>query len=249
MKSNLLSEMQQILDHEEMMNVALPIPTYLYVQRYGRDIEEEMPEISRALGQKEWFPFSTNNQQKEGNLLRHFKMELERHSGLGKEYAGSVLIELSGEEDTKELEEILDYIESQKQRLHCVYTTKMLESVPEMRRQLENHGFVRVVQGEKYDAYEQIEIFQNTLETYHFELEEEARHYITEFFRIKEWQEHEAVKIRIQNLAKEMVYSKLLGGEERKTVVTKEEVEQVLASLQEEPVKKRQIGFVLGGAA
>ena len=43
-----------------------------------------------------------------------------------------------------------------------------------VRKHLEKYGFVRVVQGEKYAASEQMEIFQNTLEAYQFQLNEEA---------------------------------------------------------------------------
>lgn len=50
------------------------------------------------------------------------------------------------------------------------------------------------------------------------------RGYAIEFFRKREWEETE------------------------KSIIIKEEVEQVLASLQSEPARKRQTGFVTGGA-
>ena len=247
MKSNLLSEIQQILEREDRMKVTLPIPHYLFVQRYGREITGDMQEIAALFGQKEWFSFDTNRQQKDGKLLSYFKMELDRHAGLGREYTGSILIELSGEEDEKELEELFHYIDSHKERLYCIYTMKVSEEVKTVRKHLEQYGFVRVVQGEKYDAYEQIEIFQDTLESYQFQLNEEAEHYVTEFFRKREWEETDAVKKRIENIAKELVYGNLIKEETEKSIITKEEVEQVLISLQGEPAKKRQIGFVIGG--
>jgi len=204
-------------------------------------------EIAELFGQKEWFVFDATKQPNDGKLLSHFKMELDKHAGLGREYTGSILIELSGEEDEKELEELFHYIDSHKERLRCIYTMKVAEEAKMVRKHLEKYGFVRVVQGEKYDAYEQIEIFQDTLELYRFQLNEEAEHYVTEFFRKREWEETDVVKMRIENIAKELVYGSLIREEAEKNIITKEEVEEVLASLQSEPAGKRQIGFVIGG--
>ena len=247
MKSNLLTEIKQLFDREDLLRTTIPVPSYLFVQRYGREINDDMKEIAALFGQKEWFLFCSGNIKNEEKLLTGFKMALERHSGIGKEYTGSVLIEFSGEESEKEMEELLDYINSQKHRLHCIYTVKVSERVKNIREQLENYGFVRVVQGEAYDAYEQIEIFQNIVNEYQFQLEEEAQHYIVDFFRKQKWQETDAVKIRIQNMAKEIVYNKLMGGESENNRIKKEEVEQVFQASQTSKVQKRQIGFVIGG--
>lgn len=247
MKSSLLSEIQQILEREDRMKVTLPIPHYLFVQRYGREITDDMQKIAEMFGHKEWFDFDVARKPNDGKLLSYFKMELDRHAGLGREYIGSVLIEFSGEEDEKELKEILHYIDSQKGRLHCIYTMKVSEEVTMVRKHLEKYGFVRVVQGEKYDASEQMEIFQNTLEAYKFQLNEEAEQYVTEVFQKKEWEETDAVKKRIKNIVEELVYGNLIREETEKNIITQEEAEQVLASLQSEPAKKRQIGFVIGG--
>lgn len=247
MNSNLLAEIQQILEREDRMKVALPIPHYLFVQRYGREITDDMQKIAELFGQKEWFVFDATKQSNDGKLLSLFKMDLDRHAGLGREYTGSILIELSGEEDEKELEELFHYIDSHKERLHCIYTMKVSEEVKIVRTHLEKYGFVRVAQGERYDVNEQIEIFQDTLQAYQFQLNEKAEHYVTEFFRKREWEETDAVKMRIENIAKELVYGNLIKEETEKSIITKEEVEQVLASLQSEPARKRQIGFVIGG--
>ena len=66
-------------------------------------------------------------------------MALERHSGIGKEYTGSVLVEFSGMEEEKELEELLDYIDRQRNRLHCIYTIKASEEVKDIKEKLENY--------------------------------------------------------------------------------------------------------------
>ena len=104
MKSNLLKEIQQLFDNKEGVETTIPVPSYLFVQRYGREIHEDMKEITALFGQKEWFPFCCANIKNEEKLLTGFKMALERHSGIGKEYTGSVLVEFSGMEEEKEIE-------------------------------------------------------------------------------------------------------------------------------------------------
>ena len=251
MKNNLLTEIQRIISKEDKRKGGLPIPNYLFVQQYGRDIVEEMPQIAELFGQAQWFTFDTKSQHKEGNMLSHFKMELNRHAGIGREYSGSILVQLStSEEETeeKELEELLSYIDSQKSRLHCIYTMQAQEKVDEVKKRLENYGFVRVVYAKPYGVEEQLEIFMHALQEYHFQAGAEAKECAEVFFREKEWNASDAVKIRIENIAKEMVYSSFINEKEQGNVVQKEEAEKVFASLAKEMTKKRPIGFVIGGA-
>lgn len=247
MKSNLLNEIKQLFENRGCLQNTIPIPSYLFVQRYGREIQEEMKEIAALFGQKEWFPFCCAGIKNEEKLLTGFKMALERHSGIGKEYAGSVLVEFSGMEEEKEIEELLDYIDRQKHRLHCIYTIKASEEVKDIKEKLENFGFVRVVQGEEYKHSEQIEIFQETINMYQFRLEEKAEDYIVDFFGKLKWQEEDVVKIRIQNMAKEIVYNRLMEGGHGEKFLKKEEVEYVLHSLQSGKMQQRQIGFLMEG--
>lgn len=248
MKNNLLMEIQQILEKEDARKGSLPIPNYLFIQRYGRDIVEEMPQIAALFGQAEWFKFDAGAQQNEGNIASYFKMELNRRAGIGREYSGSILIELSTLEEEKELKELLSYIDSQKNHLHCIYTMREQETVCMVKKQLENYGFVRAIYAKPYQADEQIEIFLNTLQTYQFQADTEAKQCVEAFFREKEWNTSDAVKIRIENIAKEIVYCSFINEEVQDNIVQKEEVEQVFASLAKEMTKKRQIGFVMGGA-
>ena len=248
MKSNLLKEIQQLFEYKKEMEATIPIPSYLFVQRYGREINEDMKEIAEVFGQKEWFSFCCANSKNEEKLVNRFKMALERHSGIGKEYTGCILVEFSGMEEEKQIEELLDYIDRQKSRLHCIYTIKASEEVKDIKEQLEKYGFVRIVQGEEYETYEQIEIFRETIEMYQFQLEEDAEEYVVDFFEKQKWQEEDMVKIRIQNMAKEIVYNKLMEAGHNEKLLKKEEVQLVLHSLKSSKMQKRQIGFVMGGA-
>ena len=174
MESNWLKEIKQLLETREGTGTNIPVPSYLFVQRYGREIIEEMPEIATLFGNKSWFSFSPTGIKQEEKLLAGFQMELERNSGIGKEYTGSVLIEFSGQEEEKELEELLDYIDHHKTRLHCIYTIKAGEEVENIKSRLEDYGFVRVVKGEEYRTLEQADIFWNTIQNYQFQVEENA---------------------------------------------------------------------------
>ena len=247
MKSNLLNEMQQLFS-AECMGDTIPIPSYLFIQRYGREIQEEMQEITSLLGQKDCFFFCSVGRKSGEKLVTNFQMALERNSGIGKDYSGCILIEFSGKEEEKEIEELLDYIDSQRARLHCIYTTKTAEKVKELKELLENYGFVKVVYGEEYEVVEQMEIFEEIVTTYGFQLEEEAKEVIIDFFHKQKWEEEDRVKIRIQNMAKEIVYNRLVKEKHQDKNIKKEEVENVLHLLQESKKPKRQMGFVMGGA-
>ena len=246
MKNNLLEEIQLLFEKKKDLKRVIPVPSYLFVQRYGRQIHEHMKEIAEVFGQKDWFIFSCASVTCEEKLLSAFKMELERHSGIGKEYTGSILVEFSGEKEEKQIEDLLEYIHKQKQRIHCIYTIKVSEE-ENIKELLEKYGFVRVVRGEEYETFEQIEIFQEVIKLCQLQLEEDAEKYIVDFFEKLKWQEEDVVKIRIQNMAKEIVYNKLMENGDKEKNIKKEDVESVLHSLKVNKGMKRQIGFVRGG--
>jgi len=243
MKSNLLQEMQQIFEREEVVKHPLPMPTYLFIQNYGRSIEEDMDKIAELLHKKHWFSFKTSHREKDRSILAKFLLEQECQASVGKEYDGCILVELSGEETEKELSEFLDYVKEQKERLNCIFTMKALDCVADIRKQLATDCFLRVIHGEKYDPFEQIEIFLSILEDYQFQLEEEAQKEVRKFFEKKEWQEVDTVETQISNMAKAIVYERYLEEEKQNTPITTEEVLRALNRL-EKPEKKRQIGFV-----
>lgn len=256
MKSTLLQELEQIVSYEEQMGMTLPIPSYLFIQKYGRSIEEEMSQIVSLLGKKEWFLFRADITQ-EKNILNRFLVEQECKSSVGREYEGCILVELTGAESEKELIEFLDYIESQKYRLTCIFTTKEVQEAIEMKKLLSMYGFVRQIDGECFDAYEQLEVFENTIKEYRFSITGGARIRLAEWFKKREWLEHDAVLTQIQNMAKSVVYQKLLDtnftSEDSKNVESgksekllgREEIEIAIEDVSEKAATKRQIGFVL----
>lgn len=256
MKSNLLQELEQIIAHEDRMDVTLPIPSYLFVQKYGRSIEAEMPEIAALLGKKDWFFFRADARE-EKSILNRFLIEQECKSNIGREYEGCILLELTGEENEKELFEFLNYIEEQGHRLTCIYTTKESDDAAEIKKKLASYGFVRQIDGECFDAYEQLEIFENTIKEYQFFITGGARIRLAEWFRKKEWLEQDAVVTQIQNMAKSVVYQKLLNQKpdlessvetsngKAEVFLGKEDIENAIREAEGKTATKRQIGFVM----
>lgn len=234
-----------------MRQGSLPIPNYLFIQQYGRDITADMPQIAALFGHTDWFVFSDRVQQQEGKLLSYFMMELNRHAGVGREYSGSILVELSApesEREEKELEELLSYIDGRKNYLHCMYTMREGDMADIVKKHLENYGFVRTVYAMPYSADEQIGIFWDTLKAYQFSAAAEAVKYAETFFREKEWSTSDAVKTRIENIAKEIIYCSFINEGAESSTADEEAVEQVFFSLAKEITKKRRIGFSIGGA-
>lgn len=246
MKSNLLLEMQRIAGGKTV-NKDYPMPCYLFIQKYGRNIQSELEEIARLFGRDRHFVFQTDVSMKEETLLRKFVLEEDKHAELGKRYSGCVLIELTGEEPEKELFSFLDYLDRQQERIDYLFTTKNHQKTTEIRKALEQFFFVRVLEGTKYEVQEQLAILEKGMEGYRFEMTEDAREEITEYFAGKEWKEEDLVEKRIRNLVSNIVYSRMLGKAEENSVIDREDVALALKNVMDHSEKKATIGFVIGG--
>lgn len=246
MKSNLLLELQCIVEGK-INNIDCPIPCYLFVQKYGRTIQGELLQITQTLGREKYFFFKAEGTQKEETILRRFLLEEERHAELGKKYNGCVLIELSGEESEKELYDLLDYLDRHQQRISLLFTTKEPLNSNDIRKQLEQFFFVRVIEGAKYGVQEQLTLFVDKLGSYQFELSESAMEEIKSFVEHKEWKEGDMVEKRIQNLVSDIVYNRILAKEEENSVIEKEDIVIALHKVTENTEKRGIIGFVIGG--
>ena len=72
---SVLEELMQVRECEASRNRKLPRPYYLFVQKYGRSMEAEMPEIARLLGNGRWFLFSTEGKKKDVSMTSRFLVE------------------------------------------------------------------------------------------------------------------------------------------------------------------------------
>jgi len=240
MGNNLVKEIEKIVAQRKDNKLFLPTPTYLYVKHFGRDIEDSMEEITTLMGETEHFVFKTGRIQKTESLLRSFLMELEKHAFLGKEYAGCVLVELAPETEQEELVDFLDYAQNSKE-IKFLFTTKEREE--EMQELLEQYFFVRVVKGQAYSCEEQLNILEDAFTDYHFTLEPEAREMFKNAFAEKEWQENDMVMNRIQNIAKNLVYEKMLEEGNGGCSISKEDAEAAVKKFSKEVQKRNVIGF------
>ena len=154
-------------------------------------------------------------------------------------------MELTGSEEPKELFEFLTYIRQQEAAFGCVFTTRTLECVDDILESLEQHFFVRVIDGEKYDSAEQAKLFLNVLESFGFSVENNTENSIEEAFSNVGWEETDMVRNKIENLARNMVYEKLMLPEVGQ-VVSMEEIKTAASGLKKETEKVRKIGFVGG---
>lgn len=247
MKSNFLQELELILEGENGKKKFLPIPNYIFVQKYGRSIESEMTQIAKLLGKKEWFVFKADQRQ-EKKILDRFLLEQECKASVGREYTGCVLVELTGTEEEKELAEFLDYIEEASQRLTCIYTTKQMDETERIKNYLMQYGFVRMIEGESYKLNEQLAIFEETVFGYQFSISGGARIRLAEWLHKKDWQEQEKVCTTIQNMAKSAVYQKILTAgkvaeNKEECLLGKAEIEAVINEFDEKESTRRPIGF------
>lgn len=240
MKNNLVSEIEQIVGRRQNSSVDIPMPTYLYVEHYGRNIEDDMKEITALLGEKDFFVFKMSRIQKLESWVRSFQMKLEKHAALGKEFSGCVLVELTEEMEQEELPDFLEFV-SRQEDLRCLFTMK--KKSEEIQQMLEQYFFVRVVEGQKYDCVEQLEILNQVFAEADFIADIEAMKVFEKFFAKKEWQEGDMVQNRIQNIAKNLVYEKMMQEEMQEKCISKEDAENVVKKLLKEPQKRNVIGF------
>jgi hypothetical protein len=82
---------------------------------------------------------------------------------LGKAFQGYIPVELTGEEEAKELFELLSYIKQNAKQFQCRFTTRMLDRAEEIKNCLEEHFFVRKIEGKEYENSEQSTVFLRVL--------------------------------------------------------------------------------------
>lgn len=240
MKNNLMNEIEQIVERRQNGSAYIPMPTYFYVEHYGRSIENNMKEITELLGKKEFFVFKMSRVQKLESFVRSFQMELEKHASLGKEFNGCVLIELSEDVEQEALADLVEYV-ARREELTCLFTGK--EKEEEVQELLEQYFFVRVVEGQKYSCEEQLEILNQVFAEAHFIADIEAMKIFEKFFAEKEWQPGDMVQNRIRNIARNLIYEKMIQKETVEKCISEEDAERAVKKLLKEPQKRNVIGF------
>ena len=241
---SVLEELNKVKNCEQERNITLPKPYYFFVQKFGRNPEVELPEIAKSFGNGSYFTFLAEQQKKDVTMVNRFIMELEKHSDLGRAFQGHVLVELTGNEEQKELFELLSYIKQNAKQFQCIFTTKMLDRAEEINNCLEQHFFVRKIEGKKYESEEQSAIFLRVLMEHGFEVDRLAKKMETLFCDVS-WEETDMVQNRIENMARNLAYNKMLTPE-AELILVPEEVEAAMKEWKKEPETIHRIGFVRG---
>ena len=177
-------------------------------------------------------------------MVNRFIMESEKYADLGKAFQGYVLVELTGEEEEKELYELLSYIKQNEKQFRCIFTTKMLDRAEEINKCLEQHFFVRKIEGKEYANTEQSTIFLRVLMEHGFDIDQ-LTNTLEALFSDVTWEENDMVQSRIENLARNIAYNKMLTPEAELKISPKE-VEEAMKEWKKEPETTRRIGFVKG---
>jgi len=239
---SILEEMNKVRACEQERKVTIPKPNYLFVQKYGRSPEDEMPEIAKNFGNGNWFSFYPERKKDGVSVTNYFIGELEKYAELATAYQGHILVELTGEEEPKDLFEFLSYIKQKGKQFQCIFTTRMLERAEEIKHCLDQHFFVREIGGKAYDSLEQCEIFLRVLREYGFCVEQITGEIENLFDDIK-WEETDMVQNCIENTARNIAYNKMLAQEAPLNVAI-EEVKDAMREWKKEPETERRIGFV-----
>lgn len=242
MKYEILEALERLEEYEEMLGRKVPKPMYLFVQKYGRSMEQVLTETAEAYGKKKYFFFRKEKENKENALLDKFLVELQKRSELGKRFDGFVLVELTGEEGVKERATFYEYIKENAAEIACMLTVKNEEAAEVLRKELEQQfPFARTVHEECYSPAEQKEILMAAFRQGGAVLTEVAVERLEEILGKIEWNTTDHVENVLRNLANNLVYEQVMNGNAWEEISEKQ-VREALLCL-EEKTEKIPIGF------
>ena len=245
MMHSVLEEMKYVKKNEAERGVKFPETTYLFVENYGRNMQDEMQDIAELLGKKEYFTFRADWLTKPTGVYGDFQVELQKHAMLGKEYEGCILLEVSALLNEPEMLQILSLLKRQENKISFLMTAKDDIDVSEIRNMMEQFFFARVVEGQIYSPEEQYGIIKTELEKYGFEPEETQGEDLMEYLKEFPWKKSDAVECKLRNVVKKLVYEKMLEHSSSLNV-TYEEIKNALSGPRKDGTASR-IGFLLEG--
>lgn len=248
MTQDMADEINRLKNIEIMEGMKVPVPHFFYIQRYGREIGEQMEDILSCINKKSWFLFRTDAVFRQEGLFRSFLLELEKHAKLGREYQECVVLEL--DEDIchqEEFPKLLEYLKSKEEQFFFLFTMKKSRNTVSIQRSMEQYFFVRTIYAGQFRVEEQLDIIRNTCEEYHCRLSEKAVQILWDGLENKKWEENEFVACRLKNSVCKLLYEEVLKGEFKEQQITTEMAFKLLEHMDNEMVKKVAIGFCKGG--
>lgn len=245
---HIVEELKKIRNLEMVEGIAVPVPSFLYIQQYGRRLEEQMDLIAEGLNKKEWFLFKIDERQREKGMVQSLSVELEKRAKIGKQYEECVLIEFGeGMYQQEALEELFDYLKTMEDKVSFLFTVKPSKNMDILQQCMEQYFFVRTIQGEAYTVEEQITLIQEHCERFRYCLTEKASQVFAEGLAKKQWKTYDHVACRLKNLVYGFLYENVLEGKDKADYITSEVALTILEQMDNEGSKKVTIGFKQGG--
>ena len=239
----IVNEISRIRSIEQSVGVKIPLPHFFYIQKFGRKIDEQMPEILALIGKKKWFLFQTGQVYRKEGLLSSLLLELEKHTDPGREYQECVVIEI--EEDICKQGEwtaFLEYLQSKEDQFYFLFTMKQTKNMAFVQQGMERYFFLRTIGAEAYKAEEQLDIIRRHCEKCGFTLDNADINGLYEKLSGKEWKENEWVARKLQTAVYHSLYRIAIGGNVEQNMSQKI-VTEVLEYLDRIPLKEKAIGF------
>ena len=240
----IVNEIKRIRNMEQSEAVNIPLPHFCYIQRFGRKIDEQMPEILALTGKKKWFRFQTNPAFRKGGLLRSLLLDLEKHAEPGREYHECVVIEIEegfcGQEDCTLF---LEYLQSREEQFYFLFTMKQNENMISIQQRMEPYFFLRTIEAEPYPVEEQLELVRNDCSRCGFTLEDADVTTLYQKLDQRKWKEKEWVARKLKTAVNHSLYRIAMEGEGIGKDFSQEIVAGVIEYLDKLPRKEKTIGF------
>ncbi len=246
----ILKEMEGAKRVREAAQGGFEIPNYLYVKHYGRNLEDKLSRIAACMGKQDWFRLRVGGSDRKEKPLQELLIQLEKNSPIGRSFDGCVYIEILENvlEREEEVRELLEYLKEQRETIYCIFSAENEESAARAECLLEQFFFVRRMNAMEYSAEEQSEIFRQTIQESGFYLSREAQEELMDYCEDREWKSTDQVEQKIKNMAKNLIYERMLYNSENAGELSKEVSEvHMRECLKKGPAQvttnKRVIGF------
>lgn len=243
MQYSILEEMTYIRNNEKEKRMIFPKTCYLFVENYGRNMEEDMDSIAKLQGYEEWFTFRADWNRKQQGLYQELQVELQKHAKLGREFEGCIVINIAGQVEESELGLILDDLKEKEGKVSFIISVEDHEKAKQVQEIMNRNFYTRIVEGKPYGAEEQFGILESELEKYGFGFEEAQQGDIFQYLSGLTWRKEENVNHKLQNTAKKLVYERMMTEAQSVRMFEKDELENALGEIHKED-KKAKIGFV-----
>lgn len=245
MNYSILDDIRSIKQLEKRIGKPVPQPLFLFVENYGRTLDNMLDELAKELGKSDAFVFNAWKYA-ESNPKQYMECEMKKRAKLGKSYNGCVLVKLSGGVDVVELHELVQFALERGDELVILLSVNSTRLAQRVERVLETYAYVRVVEGEPFSEEEQLCILEEQWGGFGITLLPHEKKKIREVLGKHVWEVSDSVRTRLNNLAMKIAYEKIFSGNSESDNYIESSFELELNSTEEEP-KKRQIGFVLEG--